>query len=246
MINDINPDKNAPERLLSNLCEVFYRHAGVACVAAFGSLADNQWDQYSDVDLLVVSKTRLIDAQVLYAYLMENKPVLCRGPYGRAMKTAGSCILGIVFENESVFQKLDLNCMTVDEYANPDNLSRFGILKEIYCGDAIPAADPSLDRLPTSGDFDLTTDEDELNGKMFFLSEALKRYARVRGSMDEIRRFSDDLRTTMEAKRPSARPLVGNMAALADRYLEVAVQYERRQAPRLSANVRRVPPKTYD
>ena len=155
--------------------------------------------------------------------------MLCRGTYRRDAESAGSCILGIVFVDESVFQKLDLNCVTTHDYADAKNLERFGRIEQIFRSGSQPIEGTRIvtnEPISAEAGFELTAEERQLNQALFTMSEALKRYLRGVGPLDEVRKKAADLRTAMQRHPVKPRRAVGNMMELAGRYLRIADKVE--------------------
>lgn len=207
------------QKLQEELASIFETHHGVEQIFAFGSIPEDRFDKYSDIDFLIITKDDSTDAGDLYHHLIQYKPVLCRGPFGRDARPCGNYVLGIVFSDESIFHKLDLNCLTVNEFKNSSNLERFGFIQKV-----LPSKKVILQKKNTSSFnvIELTDKEFEFNEYLFFINKAIKLFFRGKGKVENVRKRSELLQHALDSMVFPKRLEVGDMKQLAYEYLDVS------------------------
>ncbi|KAA3664523.1 MAG: nucleotidyltransferase domain-containing protein [Chloroflexi bacterium] len=223
MLNLINcqlqPDANRLESLLKEIVYQFSQNDVIHKIFAFGSFARGDWDCWSDLDLLVITFQNLTLAQWL-SLVSSYKPILHRSNFVPQVEPAGGFLLGITFEGESVFHKLDLNFMTVDEHLHIENLDRFGKLKLLYESlellqpVASVAFEPELEA-------PLERQEQQIEHAVHWTHKAIKAVMRGQPSHDKLATCASKLAEFAEqAKDISSKR--GDISAIANFYLKIA------------------------
>ena len=133
--------------ILGALVALFSGMQSVWKVATFGSLARGDEDRWSDIDILVISLTDSHFSSILDG-MLEERNVVYRGPLTFLPETGGAHILGIVLKEESVFNCIDLNLMTVAEYKDLGALDRFGPLRDLFVRQGEPHTGKSAKHCP--------------------------------------------------------------------------------------------------
>lgn len=213
-------DDPARERLLSLLSTIEHalsRNLAALRVLAFGSMAREWQDGWSDIDLIVVVTDASCFGSV-FRSLQEAKPILYHTPFESASEPVGSHVLGIVFEDEHPFHCVDLNFLTVDD-DTPANLERFGLTRQLFSrsGDLSPRArEAGIDIVAVE-----TNTDSEIGAALHFAKKATKQFLRGQGMRQDAIGRVKALRSVVEAYPPDVEVPNGQIGALAQRYLQV-------------------------
>ncbi len=217
------PPENRPLELARELQAFFQPFAFVHRILAFGSIGRGACDRWSDVDLLVVCAGGPPAYWRLFEQLREKKPAIHRGKFWPRVEPAGSAILGIVFEDESIFSILDLNFLSPDEFAQEHFRQRFGLLKELYCSDSPQdfATEQNL-----AGRVILDEEEDavemEIWAAMHFTNKSIKRYLRDQCPVESIQPHANRLREVL-GQYPGYQTARGDIHRVAQSFLDFAL-----------------------
>jgi predicted nucleotidyltransferase len=216
----IYPDQNALPRLLKELTEFFAQFPGVSRIFTFGSMARGDWDRWSDIDLLIVTRSGSGQQRQLFDKLARHKPILHHHPFV-SMEPSGGFVPGIVFKYESVFHILDLNFMSLAEYQSPQALARFGKLRELFTagedylefeGENSAWPKPQID----------DPDEQRIGAGIHWTKKAIKKILRSSGSIDELTTTSTRLKEIMLDFPEDKLMPGGNICHLAREYIKIA------------------------
>ena len=214
----LQPDPLGPRRIAEELTALFASLRYVFSVQTFGSLARDDWDRWSDIDLLLVTASRA-QFRAAFDHLCEQKSVVYHAPFAPRVEPSGGRVLGITFEGESVFHSLDLNFLTAGEARTIKAWERFTPNKTVYTaahtvtqmpGEKEPEPDPEENlverRITTAQHFT------KVHAKRILRNKHPDRY--------ELQRWSDDLRTALQA--PGVEDLGEGVRRLGRSYLEIA------------------------
>lgn len=221
----LNPSLERREHLVSDLTRLFLSHPTVRRVLTFGSASRGEADRWSDIDLLLVVDGHSEAYYVLLASLEIRIPILHRSALRQNIDPAGGNFLGIVFNTESVFHKLDLNFIHPDDFKIASNLRRFGPLAILRPGGEPggPPTQPSretMEKLQSDDTVDRSL-ERHVWMAMHSLHGSAKDALRGVGSLNRVTQNATRLRDVFD--RISADELLaGNIRSLARRWLEIA------------------------
>lgn len=191
----IYPDQNALTRLLKELTEFFTQFPTVKQIYTFGSMARGDWDRWSDIDLLIVTRSGSEQQRQLFNKLARHKPILHHHPFV-LMEPSGGFVPGIVFENESVFHILDLNFMSLAECQSSQALARFGKLRELFvAGEGYLELESENSAWPKP-QID-NPDEQRIGAGIHWTKKAIKKILRGSDSIDELTTTSTRLKEIM-------------------------------------------------
>jgi predicted nucleotidyltransferase len=217
--NLVYPD---PERLPVLMSEIQYlltQLVFVRHIFVFGSFARGSFDQWSDIDMIVVAETRQ-QFKAAFDHLDRHKPTLHHSPFVPLTEPCGGYILGNVFADESVFHCLDLNFLTLAEYQSAKALDRFGQLKVLYENPHafVPAesVDDEILSIPE------TEAEKRISIAQHFTKKAIKKLLRKTGTRDELVQWSNQLKMVRHDHPDGLISVNGDVGWLADRYIEIA------------------------
>lgn len=213
----IRPEVSRPATLMKEITAILSQLPFVSHILIFGSLARNEADRWSDIDMLVVTKThqQFWDA---WQQLHDSLPILHHHPFAE-LESGGAHALGNVFVDESVFHCLDLNFFTIDDYQRPGITERFGHLDQIYHN---PDAGSSTSQHPSQFQQVLTSDEEKISVEMHFLKKNIKKVLRNQPAHHEVKKFADRLSTIMEDYTFEYEVVGGKIGKLAEIYLTIA------------------------
>lgn len=218
MQNDlVYPDAARPLALMEEVKAVLTQLLCVSHLYLFGSLAENRWDRWSDVDMLVVTPTKQHIWEI-WGVLHQAKPVLHHHPLSAA-EPFGVHILGNVFVGESVFHCLDLNFLTLEEYHTPGAMARFNAAKELNRSSASLSATVEEKSLLMQ---ELTADEEQLSVAIHFTKKNIKKILRGYPTYDELQKFATHLRTLLENYSVDYEVVGGKIVKVAEAYLTIA------------------------
>jgi hypothetical protein len=130
---------------------------------------------------------------------------------------SGGHVLGIIFEDASVFHCVDLNLMTVREYQAAGSFERFGAIKELYQSDTNPTPG-AQDQAEIASEIE-DPDEARIKVGIHFTKKAAKKVLRGEDALADLRQWAAHLKLVM-ADYPvvADRPIV----RLAQIYVEIA------------------------
>ncbi len=211
----IQPDPTGPLRLMKEITGFFSRLDYVLYVEVFGSLARDDWDRWSDIDMIVVTDNRS-QFRAAFDNLCQHKAVLYHGPFTPNVDPCGGRILGIVFENESVFHCLDLNFLTITEYQTKGSLSRFGCTRQLYSSTGAQA--PIVDNDYLSGEIEDPV-ENRISTAVHFTKKNAKKVLRGGKDVAELHRWSKQLKAAIQDVEPESRQ---EIIYLARSYIKIA------------------------
>ena len=216
MLPDLTIETSRPIYLLGEVVEILKPIPCVNQIILFGSLARHNWDEWSDIDLLIVIQNRA-DILPVYNAIRQQKQILHHHRLTRAEPNGVHC-LGMVFEDESVFTCIDFNFLSIADVRQPDALTRFGHINILY-NQTTKIIDHDETAYPQQA---LTESEAEISTGIHFLKKAIKQS--LRGNYDKLTITTrKQCLETIIAKYPDNRRRVGNnIGALASRYLNIA------------------------
>lgn len=215
------PDPARPQTLMQEITTHLAKLPYVERIFVFGSLARQESDRWSDIDMLVVTPDQAQFCLVWEA-LNQAKPVIHHHPL--TIQSSGRHALGNVFVGESVFHCLDLNFMTRADAQVFGSLDRFSTLIEVYAGEA-----QQLDG--ENGDCtsqELTPDEERIAYAMHFTKKNLKRMLRGSPDPEELRRYLIILKQTMQDYPADYRTTGGQIGQVAHAYIRLAEELIRK------------------
>jgi hypothetical protein len=196
--------------------ELFMMLPFVARVCVFGSLARDEWDRWSDIDMIVVTANQS-DFRKVHQHLSQHKSIFHHSGF---MMPIGWCVLGNVFEGESIFHCLDLNFMTLSEYQTEGTLTRFGHISELYSATIDSVKD---DISPTA---DAENAQNAENTRIYeavhFTKKAAKKLLRKTGTVEELQRCLAQLKFTMRDYPENFTVPSGAIGRLAQNYIDIA------------------------
>jgi predicted nucleotidyltransferase len=212
------PDPAHLPLLLNDLTAFFSQQSSVAQVFAFGSLARQEWDRWSDLDVLVIT-TAQREFKPVFAQLSQCKPILHHSFFTLRPNMDGAYVLGNVFVDESVFHCVDLNFLSVAQAQVPDALLRFGPLLLLYSHEPlIVHSDVEL----SSGFHTEDPTEKRINDAMHFTKKALKKVLRRQGSADDLQARVDYLTTILQDYPGDIVTPGGRIGQLAQTFIDMA------------------------
>jgi hypothetical protein len=220
-LNLLEPDPDGPQRLADEITAFFSQLDFVQRVMAFGSLAGQRWDRWSDLDLIVVTASHT-QYRMVFHRLCAHKPVVHHGVFTSCVEPAGGYVLGIVFEGESVFHCLDLNFLTLAEYRALGTLDRFGATRDLYvneAGWADEADEPPQHRVALQH-----PDEARIYDAIHWTKKSAKKMLRGQDTRHELRACAERLRAVMNDYPDSPLFPGGDICRLAHTYLLIADQ----------------------
>lgn len=185
----------------------------------FGSLARNEWDRWSDVDLIVVTSTQAQFEEVFTRFL-QWKPILHHSPLTLRAEADGAYILGNVFVDESVFHCLDLNFLSVTQVQLPAALQRFKQLQTLYSAKDTPVDDERelIQSLSPPAEDPV---EKRINEAFHFTKKTLKKVLRHKATIEELQPFANHLMSVMQDYPADIVVPGGRIGHLAHTYLEM-------------------------
>tara|TARA_Y100000589_G_scaffold226758_1_gene214272 strand:+ start:2177 stop:2872 length:696 start_codon:yes stop_codon:yes gene_type:complete len=116
-----NPEPDAPQRVCMELVDVITQIPDVISIAVFGSLADDSWDAYSDVDLLVVTDCLDTCAWQVADAIGQCKPVQFYRMFSSDRQPAGR----YWFADESPLTRLDISFHSSQTFAQLQDSGRY-------------------------------------------------------------------------------------------------------------------------
>lgn len=216
----VYPDQTALPRLLKELTEFFTQFLAVNRIFTFGGMARGDWDRWSDIDLLIVTRSGSGQQWQLFDKLARHKPILHHHPFV-SMEPSGGFVPGIVFEDESVFHILDLNFMSLAECQSPQALARFGKLRELLtAGEGYLELESENSAWPKSQTEN--PDEQRIGAGIHWTKKAIKKILRGSGSIDELTTTSTRLKEIMLDFPEDKLMPGGNICHLARQYIKIA------------------------
>ncbi len=221
MDKDVYPDVNASVRLVREMTDFFQGFLFVNRVLVFGSFAVGSWDRWSDIDMLIVTDSSSSQYWQLFDALQQHKPILHHHTFTPYVEPAGGNVLGIVFQDESVFHNLDLNFMSLREFLVPSNLERFGYTKELY---------RAKDRIWINQDstsypaVDVNLDERRIGIGIHWTKKAIKKRLRGADDVDSLTTASARLKEIMQGFPKDIPMPGGNICRLARLYIKIVDQ----------------------
>jgi hypothetical protein len=133
------PNLQRVNQLLLTMTGFFAVQPDVYEVLVFGSLVTDDYDRWSDLDMLVVTATAE-QQRPLFEKLKKTHPMHYHRVFMRDSVSSGSYVSGCTFVGESVFHTLDLNFMDLAERQSPGSLDRFGEIRQLHYMMTIPPA----------------------------------------------------------------------------------------------------------
>jgi predicted nucleotidyltransferase len=217
--NHIYPDPQRPHQLMAEIRDYIAKRPFVKYIFVFGSLARNQADRWSDVDMIVVTQKRA-QFKVVFDHIEQHKPTLHHSPFVPLADPYGGYILGNVFANESVFHCLDLNFLTLAEYGSRTALERFGLVQMLH-------HNPAELESGAEADYDIlvayqSADEKRISDAQHFTKKAAKKLLRKIGARDDLLHWSNQLKTVMGDYPDGLMTPNGNIGWLAEQYIAIA------------------------
>lgn len=220
------PDPQRRERLLSDLCALHSQLDCVQQIAVFGSLARGQADRWSDVDLLVITRSGPPDFWRVFSDLREQRPVLHHHVFMPQALPAGGHVLGILFDGKSVLHNVDLNFVSEAEALLAANMERFGPLRWLYTAPAqsapvaVSAGPPPEALLPQH------PDDQRIGAALHWTKKAIKRWLRGVGPAEPVAAAAAPLRQVMQDFPEDVWLPTGNLCRAARLYLQMAAEIE--------------------
>jgi predicted nucleotidyltransferase len=211
------PDKSALLNLKTTLCAALAKMPQVYRIMLFGSFAREDYDAWSDLDMLVVTAYQR-DFWQVFLQLTHLKSVIHCSPFNPNVQPCGAFILGNVFADESVFHCVDLNFLSLAQLRQSDSLARFGLLQVVFNRDE--AEIPLVEDRPTDPPPE-HPDEKRIANAQHFTKKALKKYLRQRGTLDDVYHFANYLEAIMQDYPPDMMVSGGNIGYVAHQYLEM-------------------------
>jgi predicted nucleotidyltransferase/metal-responsive CopG/Arc/MetJ family transcriptional regulator len=215
--NNVYPDATRLTALFEEIKVILAQLSFVSHIYVFGSLARQESDRWSDIDMVVVTRTyqQFWDT---WQHLHNVKPVLHHHPFSE-VEPIGAHALGNVFVDEAVFHCLDLNFLTTYEHQTPRAMERFGHLEMVY-------NHPNEVRSSTQDHRHfrqtLTPDEQKIATSLHFTKKNIKRVLRGQPAHDELRKFADSLRILMQVYSFDYQVVGGELGKVAQTYLLIA------------------------
>jgi predicted nucleotidyltransferase len=220
VLAELFPDPARNRRLLTDIIGICTALPYVQRLISFGSFARGEPDRWSDIDLIVVTVNRAQFWSV-FTCIAQSKPILHRSYFTPQVEPSGGRVLGMVFENESVFHNVDLNFMTRNEYASLETLMRFGVMRELYVSSA-RLSDADCDVLPNA---ELEHPDDRrISVGLHFTKKAIKQVLRGQMVYEELQQRSRYLRDILEDYAYDVATPYGKIGQVAHQYLEMAEQ----------------------
>lgn len=216
------PDADRPPRLAAELCTFLAAQPAVRRIIMFGSQARGTWDRWSDLDLLLVTAGEEDYRGVLTA-LCAYKPIIYHAPVRSSADHPGRHVIGIVFEDESVFHTLDLNFMPVAVYGQAGArawFDTFGPAIDYYV--AQESEEPIATPASSAVDPDPDPQEQALEAANWWLKRTLRRVLRTGQGHDELTRHVQAVQTAMLGLPTSCAMPGGDPCHLAHIYLVFA------------------------
>jgi Nucleotidyltransferase domain len=202
------PDPNRAHRLTEELTSFLADLPYVERILLFGSRARHTADRWSDIDVVVVTRSTS-DSWLLYKALGNSRPILYHHPLTPHVEPCGGNLLGAVFFGESVF---------------PEAIKRFGEFHELYVCDPHNLAIPTVTgetQSPICHD-PVTPDEERIGIALHWAKKAVKKFLRGTGSQAELLQTSNTLKQVLQ-DFPNGLPLPnGDICQLAQTYLNIA------------------------
>jgi len=217
MTSSIYPLENRPKTLQQDIVQLLAELDYVQAIYSFGSLLGDGWDRWSDIDLIVITSCHA-GFYSLKRTLHQAKPIRHHHPLLPA-EPNGHHLLGVIFEDESVFHCVDLNLFTPDEVADRQALERFGAIQLVYKASELPVVVEACDEFSSQR---LTAEEEQISVGIHFTKKHIKRVMRGQPAIDELRKWSDYLRETMRDYSENYQVVGGNIGWIAYRYLGIA------------------------
>jgi predicted nucleotidyltransferase len=221
-VNDrfLYPNEDRLPHLGSELCRMFSQMPGVVRVIIFGSLARDEWDRWSDLDLLIITASA-DQFWPVFSQLVQLKPVLHHSFFTLRAEGDGAYVLGNVFVDESVFHCLDLNFLSFAQFQERDALHRFGPTRTLYRSDNTPYGFVSdAPQAPETLHDDPI--EKRINDAMHFMKKALKKVLRQKATDSELRPLVDHLSTILKDYPEDIVVPRGHLGYLAHTYVKIA------------------------
>ena len=176
--NPASPHRTADE-VLSVLAEIPCVHR----VALFGSLADNRADGWSDIDMIVACDDLEDNAWNAARAITTAKPVLFYRKFTTREQPSGR----YWFAGESIFNRLDISFICLDEYqsyfVDPRLFGHEIALREVYASDT--TSNTIIDKASNRFLEHATDYETEIGAYIYFSLEALKHCLRGGGCPDK-------------------------------------------------------------
>jgi predicted nucleotidyltransferase len=210
------PDRNV--RLLDELETFFAGLPAVRRVLVFGSFGRGKIDRWSDIDMLLVTADPTQFGPV-FAVLARHKPIRYRGTFTPQVEQGGGRVLGIVFEDESVFHCLDLNFLGEADYLAPGALDRFRHLQERWVNAGPLIADGQGPVLAAEEE---NPDEYRLAAALHFTKKAIKQILRRGKGHAGLARRVDALRLALSECPVRKVTPRGDIQYMARLYLSMA------------------------
>lgn len=181
-----------------------------------GSLARDEADRFSDIDLLAITQTRP-QFRAAFDALRSVHATIYHAPFTPDDSTGGHA-LGCIFEGESIFHSLDLYFMTTGEQRAYQALDRFGDTRSVYERDGFETT--ITGELTVTGD-PTSDDEQTILAAMQPVREAIK--ARLRGDQNHavLRQHATRLYMTMQAFPADMRTANGEIGRIAKTYVKI-------------------------
>ncbi len=217
------PDPNRACQLTAELTKFFAGLPYVARILLFGSLARNTDDRWSDIDLLVVTRSTT-DRRLLYNDLRKHKPMMYHHPFTPYVEPSGGNLLGTVFFDESVFHNLDLNFLSQTEYENSEALKRFGLFQELYVcesGSFGMTKGDSGTQSPTHS-YPIDEAEERIEIALHWTKKAVKKFLRGTGSQEELLKTRSTLKQVLQGFPNGLSLPNGDICQLAYVYINIA------------------------
>ncbi len=214
--NLVFPDATRPETLLEEITALLVQLPFILRIYIFGSLTTTSWDQWSDIDLIVVIQAQKHTWDVWNA-IHEAKPILYHYPLSHS-EPNGLHLLGNVFQDESVFHCLDLNLLTIYEHDRPGAMERFGPLRELHHHPILTAEPPNI---PPDTQL-LTVQEERIAIAIHFTKKHIKRVLRGEPVHDDLSKWVEHLRTIIGEFSFDYEVVGGKIGKVAKTYLQIA------------------------
>ncbi|GEM_PF-3271137 len=215
--NYIYPSNNRPKILQNEIILKLSQLDFVHKIYSFGSLQSNQWDRWSDIDLIAITESQSDFYELRtdlnhWKLIRHHHPLLPANPNGHHL-------LGIIFQDESVFHCVDLNLFTYQEIKKTETLERFGNIQLEYKTSQLVPTKPKQTMFTTQV---LTVDEKRISTAIHFTKKNIKHVMRQRDAYDDLLKWSKNLHSIMINYSENYHVTGGNIGWVAHRYLEIA------------------------
>ena len=213
----IYPASDRPPALLTEITEIIARLSFVKHIYVFGSLVGDDWDRWSDIDMIVVTQFQSQFWNV-WETLNSAKPIVHHHPltYG---DISGAHMLGNVFVDDAVFHCLDLNFFTMVEWEKPETSDRFGAMRELYHDARVRKINHDNQACVTQ---ELALGEQQISIHIHFTKKAIKQILRGRENFTDLQKYTNQLKIIMQKYTFDYQVTGGNIGSVAKTYLSIA------------------------